>query len=76
MLGLAKVGRGGVYEEEANSGCGNLIMVIHSNLPNIMLGETDVHVILRRFVVLTWMRDNKGSMLHVTLRNNTKSTLQ
>ena len=32
---------------------------LHSNLPNIMLVAIKVHVILRRFVVSTWMRDNK-----------------
>jgi hypothetical protein len=51
--------------------------VIHSNFPNIMYVATKVHVILSVFVVVTWMRDdkgNKGSMLHVTSWHNTKST--
>ena len=37
---------------------GNSCMV-HSNLPNIMLVATKVHIILRKYVVLTWMCDNK-----------------
>ena len=32
---------------------------LHSNLTNIMLVETKGRVILRRYVVLTWMRVNK-----------------
>jgi hypothetical protein len=34
-------------------------VVIHSNLPNIMHVATKAHVVLRRYVVLTWMHDNK-----------------
>ena len=44
---------------------------LHSNIHNITLLETKVHVILRRCVVLTWMHDNKESREHVTLWNNT-----
>lgn len=32
---------------------------IHSNLPNVTSVTTKVHVILRRYVVLAWMCDNK-----------------
>ena len=35
-----------------------LCTVVHSNL-NIILVATKVHMILRRFVVLTWMHDMK-----------------
>ena len=37
----------------------NTISGIHSNLPNIMHVATKVHVILRRFIVLTRMHDNR-----------------
>ena len=47
-----------------------------SNLSNVMHVATKVHVILRRFAVLTWMHDNRELVKHVTLWNNTKSTLQ
>ena len=63
-------------EGGSTSVCGKLMKVIYSNLPNITLVATKVHVILIRFVVVTWICDNKGSVLHVTLRNNTMSTLQ
>jgi hypothetical protein len=33
------------------------MLVIHSKLRSITLVATKVHVILRRFVVLTWMHD-------------------
>ena len=49
---------------------------IHSSLPNVTPTATNVHVMLRRFAVLTWMmRDNRELVEHVTLWNNTKSTL-
>jgi hypothetical protein len=32
---------------------------VHYNLPNITHVATKVHVILRRYVVLTWMHDNR-----------------
>ena len=41
-----------------------------------MHGATKVYVTLRMFVVLTWMHDNIELVYHVTLWNNTKSTLQ
>ena len=40
-----------------------------------MFVATKVHVILRRFVVLTWMHYNRELMQHVILWNNIKSTL-
>jgi hypothetical protein len=33
--------------------------MVHSDLPNIMLVATKVHIILRKYVVLPWMCDNK-----------------
>ena len=33
--------------------------MVHSNLSNIMPMATKVHMILRRYVVLTWMCDSK-----------------
>lgn len=32
---------------------------LHSKLHNIMLVATELHVILRKFCVLSWMHDNK-----------------
>ena len=32
---------------------------MHSSLPTVVLVATKVHVILRRYVVLTWMHDNR-----------------
>jgi hypothetical protein len=37
---------------------GAFIFVVHSNSPNIKLVVIKVHVIVRRYVVLTWMCDN------------------
>ena len=34
------------------------IEFLHSRLPSITHVATEVHVILRSLVVLTWMRDN------------------
>jgi len=34
-------------------------MEIHTNFPKTMLVVTKVHVLLRRYVVLTWMHDNR-----------------
>ena len=36
--------------------------LLHSNFPNIMPVATEVHEILRRYVVLTWKRAIKGLM--------------
>ena len=36
---------------------------------------TKVHVILRSFVVLTWMHDTSELVLHVTLWNMTKCNM-
>ena len=49
---------------------------LHSSLPNITPTATKVHVMLRRFAALTWMRDNRELMQHVILRNNIKVNLQ
>ena len=51
-LGIRKVasawvGMGGVF-----------IFEVHSNFPNNMPVVIKVHVIVRRYVVLTWMCDN------------------
>ena len=35
------------------------VFVIHSNFPMITLVATIVHLMLRRFVVLTWMQNNR-----------------
>ena len=35
---------------------------LHSNLHDVMHVATKVHVILRRYVVLTWMCPNKESI--------------
>ena len=51
-------------------------VLVCSNLPNIMHVATKVHMMIRRFAVLTCMHDNKELMSLVTLWNNTKSTLQ
>ena len=45
---------------------------LQSNLSNVMHVATKVHVILRRFAVLTWMHDDRELVKHVTLWNNTK----
>ena len=37
-------------------------MLPHFYLPNIMTVAIKVHMILRRHVVLTWMRDIRGSL--------------
>jgi hypothetical protein len=37
-----------------------------------MHAATKVHVMLRRYVVFTWMHNNRGLVQHVTLWNNTK----
>ena len=34
-------------------------LLLHTNLPNITPTATNVHVVLRRCVVLTWVRDNR-----------------
>ena len=49
---------------------------IQFNLPHIMHVATKVHVISRRCAMLAWVCDNKKLVQHVTLWNNTKSTLQ
>ena len=36
-----------------------MLKKLHSNLPNIMHVATKLHVILRRYVILTWVHDNK-----------------
>jgi hypothetical protein len=45
------------------------------NLPNIMPMATKVHVISRRYAMLTWMHDNRDLVQHVILWNSTMSTL-
>ena len=45
------------------------VTCLHSNLHNITLVASKVHVILRSFVVLTWMSDEEELLLHVTLCN-------
>ena len=35
---------------------------LHSYLPKFKPAATKVHMILRRYVVFTWMRDNRESM--------------
>jgi hypothetical protein len=47
-------------------------LAIHSNLGSITTMATKVHMILRSFVVLTWMRDVIELQQHVILWNNTK----
>lgn len=51
----------------------SLTLYGHSKLRNIMLVVIRVHVILRSFVVLTWMRDKREVVKHVTLWNDTKA---
>ena len=46
---------------------------VHSKLRSITPVATKVHVILRSFVVLTWMCDIIGSVQHVTLWNSTEA---
>ena len=45
---------------------------LHFNLPNIKHVATKVHVILRRFVVLTWMYDNRDLVECVKLGESHK----
>ena len=33
--------------------------IVYSNLPNIMVVAIKVHVLLRMYVVSTWMHDNR-----------------
>ena len=47
-------------------------MSVHSNLPNIMTVATDLHVVLRRSTVFTWMCNNRELVQHVTLWNSMK----
>ena len=47
-----------------------------SKLHDITLATTKAHVMLRNHATLTWMRDKQRASQHVTLWNNTKSTLQ
>ena len=43
----------------------HMVSFIHSKLLKITLVATKVHVILRSFVVLTWMRDKRGLVCDV-----------
>ena len=45
---------------------------VHSQLRSITPMATKVHMMLQSFVVLTWMRDTRELVQHVTLWNNTK----
>ena len=52
-------------------------LVVHSNLLNILMHVAiKVHVILRRYVVLTWIRDNNEIVQCVTLWINTSQHLR
>jgi hypothetical protein len=44
---------------------------LRSKLRNIALVGTKVHVILRSYLVSTWMSDKRRLVSHVTLRDNT-----
>jgi hypothetical protein len=52
----------------------NVFNVIWSIVSSII--SPKMHVILRNYVVLTWTYDKREVVEHVTLWNNTKSTLQ
>ena len=47
-------------------------VAIHSKLCSITPMAIKVHVVLRSFVVLSWMHDAVELVWHVTLWNNTK----
>ena len=40
----------------------NVLIATHSKLCNIKFVPTKVHVMLRSYVMLTWMRDKRESM--------------
>ena len=68
----------GIFTEQFNIvelNVPNWIEGVHFKLRNITLVATKVQGILRSYVVLTWMRDKRELVWHVTLWNTTKSTL-
>lgn len=51
-------------------------VVVHASLPNITPVATKVHVVVRSWAVVAWVRDNRELVDCVTLWNNTKSALR
>jgi hypothetical protein len=47
-------------------------LVVHSKLPSITPVATKVHMILRSFVVVSWLHDTSELVQHVTFWSNTK----
>ena len=50
-------------------------IVAHSNLYSITSVATKVHVILRSYTTLIWMRDTSELVQHVTIWNETKCSI-
>ena len=65
-------GMGMPHSDTPHMGTVHSWCVWYPELRSITPVATQVHVMLRSLVVLTWMRDTIESMYHVTLWNNTK----
>ena len=48
---------------------------MHSSLPTTMLVAAKVHVILRRYVVLTWMHDNRDFVVECDVLEEHKADI-